>query len=157
MEVTIRPVDASSAENWFAMRRDMGPEWLLDGFEALVREYLDTGCIQGLRHCVLMAFDPEGLAVGFVEVSLREYAEGCLTSPVGYLEGWCVAPHARRHGIGRVLVEAGERWAAAQGCTEFASDAELDNAVSLASHARLGFEPVADIRCFRKSIPGSAL
>jgi aminoglycoside 6'-N-acetyltransferase I len=25
---------------------------------------------------------------GFIEVSLRDYAEGCTTSPVAYIEGW---------------------------------------------------------------------
>jgi aminoglycoside 6'-N-acetyltransferase I len=28
---------------------------------------------------------------GFIEVSLRNYAEGCMTSPVAYIEGWYVA------------------------------------------------------------------
>jgi len=44
--------------------------------------------------------------VGFVEVSLRPYAEGCDTRPVGYLEGGYVAPEWRGQGIGRALVEA---------------------------------------------------
>jgi len=30
--------------------------------------------------------------IGWVEVALRDYAEGCQTSPVGYLEGWYVVP-----------------------------------------------------------------
>jgi aminoglycoside 6'-N-acetyltransferase I len=71
---------------------------------------------------------------------------------VGYLEGWHVVEDARRRGIGAALVGAGERWAATRGCSEFASDAELDNPASLEAHAALGFEPVADIRCFRKSL-----
>jgi aminoglycoside 6'-N-acetyltransferase I len=137
------------------MRRALGPDWIEDDFPALVGEFLRCGMIQGLTHAVLIARDDaDPRPLGFAEVSLRSYAEGCLTSPVGYLEGWYVAEHARRRGVGAALLAAGERWAASKGCSEFASDAELDNPTSLDAHAALGFEPVADIRCFRKSIGG---
>lgn len=146
----LRPTDAPA---WEAMRRAMGPEWLMDDFAALVEEFLTKGTIQGLAHAVFIARDDAAqLPLGFAEVSLREYAEGCMSSPVGYLEGWYVVEHARRMGVGASLVDACERWAASRGCSEFASDAELDNRVSLEAHAALGFEPVADIRCFRKSL-----
>lgn len=150
--LVIEPVDRATAGAWRAMRRQMGPEWLLDDFDALVAEYLASGRIQGLRHRVWIARATPGDPIGFAEVSLRPFAEGCLTAPVGYLEGWFVAESARGRGIGRLLVEACERWAAEQGCAEFASDADLDNGVSLKAHAALGFEPVADVRCFRKRL-----
>lgn len=135
------------------MRRSMGPEWLVDDFASIVDEFLRHGTIHGLSHAVFIARDDAADApIGFAEVSLREYAEGCLTSPVGYLEGWFVVDRARRRGVGGALVEACERWAASKGCSEFASDAELDNLVSLDAHEALGFEAVADIRCFRKSL-----
>ena len=44
--------------------------------------------------------------VGFAEVSVRPYAEGCRGERVAYLEGWFVAEGARGHGVGRALVEA---------------------------------------------------
>jgi aminoglycoside 6'-N-acetyltransferase I len=90
--------------------------------------------------------------VGFVELSRRLYAEGCTTSPVGFLEGWYVEPEYRRRGIGGALVAASEAWARALGCREFASDALADNHVSTAAHKSLGFEEVEVIRCFRKSL-----
>ncbi|MEZ6317652.1 MAG: GNAT family N-acetyltransferase [Phycisphaerales bacterium] len=130
----------------------MGPTWVTDGFDALVREYLEHGTIQGLRHRVFIARDETGRAIGFAEVSLREYADGCHTHPVGYLEGWFVAEPVRRTGVGRALVTACEAWARDQGCREFASDSELTNEVSLLAHEHLGFEPVDDIRCFRKDL-----
>ncbi len=153
MPISVDHLRAADAPQWEAMRRALGPDWLVEDFSGLVEEYLTRGTIQGLPHTVLIARDdavPEPL--GFAEVSIREFAEGCLTSPVGYLEGWFVAEHARRRGVGAALVAAGERWAASRGCSEFASDAELDNPASLNAHAALGFAPVADIRCFRKSI-----
>lgn len=109
----------------------------------------------GLLHMpleVLMAFDEEGRAIGFVELSIRAYAEGCMTDRVAFLEGWYVEPEARRCGVGRALVEAAERWAAGQGCTELGSDAVIDNVDSAAAHAALGFDEVERIRCFRKTV-----
>jgi aminoglycoside 6'-N-acetyltransferase I len=92
------------------------------------------------------------LVVGFAEVSRRAYAEGCETSPVGFLEGWYVVPNRRRQGVGRALVTAAEQWAMAVGCTEFASDALAENIESTAAHRALGFEEVEVIRCFRKPL-----
>jgi aminoglycoside 6'-N-acetyltransferase I len=153
--ISVDHLRADEVPKWEKMRRALGPDWLVESFSVLVDEYLSRGTIQGLPHAVLLARDDAGSEpLGFAEVSIREFAEGCLTSPVGYLEGWYVAEHARRRGVGAALLAAGERWAASKGCSEFASDAELDNPTSLDAHAALGFEPVADIRCFRKSIGG---
>ena len=110
---------------------------------------------QGELHeplAVLLAFDESGQSLGFVELSIRNYAEGCATSRVAYLEGWYVEPHARRRGVGRALVQAAEDWGRAQGCTEFGSDALIDNDASAAAHSALGFDEVERIRCFRKDL-----
>jgi aminoglycoside 6'-N-acetyltransferase I len=90
--------------------------------------------------------------VGFAEVSRRAYAEGCETSPVGFLEGWYVVPARRRQGVGRALVAAAEAWARGLGCREFASDTLADNASSTCAHRALGFEEVEVLRCFRKTL-----
>lgn len=105
---------------------------------------------------VLLAVDSSGAAVGFAELSIRAYAEGCSSDRVAYLEGWYVVPDARRRGVGGALVRAAEQWASAQGCTEFGSDAELENTVSAAAHRALGFDEVVRIRCFRKALAGPA-
>jgi aminoglycoside 6'-N-acetyltransferase I len=44
---------------------------------------------------VFVACDERGSCIGFLEVRLREYAEGASTSPVGYVEGWYVNPKFR--------------------------------------------------------------
>jgi aminoglycoside 6'-N-acetyltransferase I len=90
--------------------------------------------------------------LGFVELCIRPYAEGCDTDRVGFLEGWYVVPKARRRGVGRALVAASEDWARAQGCTEFASNALADNELSRVAHVALGFEEVEIVRCFRKGL-----
>ena len=104
---------------------------------------------------VLIATDANGEASGFAELSIRNYAEDCETDRVAYLEGWYVEPEARRQGVGRSLVRAAEAWGRRQGCTEFASDALIDNEVSAIAHRALGFEETGEIRCFRKTLAPS--
>lgn len=100
---------------------------------------------------VLIALDGTR-AVGFAEMSIRPYAEGCQFGRVAYLEGWFVDEVARRQGIGAALVDAVAAWGRAQGCTELASDSEIDNLDSIAAHRSLGFEEVERIVCFRKGL-----
>ena len=101
----------------------------------------------------LIARLPDGRAVGLAEAGLRhDYVEGCKTSPVAFLEGIYVAPDCRRMGIARGLVTAVEAWARAQGCTEFASDAALDNLESHQMHGALGFSETRRVVYFRKML-----
>lgn len=109
-------------------------------FAAEVREPLE----------VLIAFDEE--AIGFVELSIRPYAEGCETDRVAFVEGWYVEPDTRGTGVGAALIRAAEEWARSQGCTEIASDTEAENVASAAAHRALGFEETAVVRCFRKPL-----
>src|SRR5262249_1003620 len=105
---------------------------------------------------VLVAERPEGGLCGFVEASIRPFAAGCTTWPVGHVEGWFVGPGTTgRGGVGRRLVKAAEGWAAAHGCEEVASDALLENAVSHAAHKALGFEDSGRLVHFRKRLHGS--
>jgi aminoglycoside 6'-N-acetyltransferase I len=101
---------------------------------------------------VLVAEDADGSLVGFVELAIRPYAEGCLTDRVAYLEGWYVAEPRRGTGVGRALVGASEDWGRAQGCSEFASDADPDNGPSISAHTALGFTDAGMIRCFYKRL-----
>ena len=82
----------------------------------------------------------DGAPVGFAQCQLRhDYVEGASVSPTGYLEGVYVAPSHQHRGIAGQLLAACEVWAKAHGCTEFASDCEIDNAASLAFHLAKGF------------------
>ena len=95
----------------------------------------------------------EDMPVGFAQCQLRdEYVEGTGSSPVGYLEGIYVAEEYRKHGLAIELVSACETWAKSKGCTEFASDCELENVQSLRFHLNVGFEEANRIICFTKKI-----
>jgi aminoglycoside 6'-N-acetyltransferase I len=89
---------------------------------------------------------------GFSEASIRNYADGCETSPVAYLEGWYVDPDSRRVGIGRALVEAVEAWGRQRGLHELASDALLENEAGHRAHEHLGFLEVERAVRYRKSL-----
>lgn len=146
----MRPATAADRGAWLRMRCALWP----DGAEPDHRAEIDRFFAGPLADplAVLIATDPAGAVLGFAELSIRAYAEGCLTNRVAYLEGWYVVPEARRRGVGRALVAGAEAWGRAQGCTEFASDALVDNEVSAKAHRALGFTETAQIRCFRKDI-----
>ena len=91
--------------------------------------------------------------VGFAQCQLRhDYVEGTSSSPVGYLEGIFVMPAYQRRGIARILLSSCESWAKERGCSEFASDCELDNHDSLRFHLSVGFEEANRIICFTKTL-----
>ncbi len=143
--MTIRPLQPQDLRAYFALRTALWPDSEAD-FELEVSKILNN------HRLASFVAEQNGQLVGFVEVSLRDYAEGCESSPVGYLEGWYVAPKHRKTGIGRRLVQAAEDWARARGCSEMASDSELSNTPSHQAHARLGYQEVERIVCFRKSL-----
>lgn len=100
-----------------------------------------------------IALDSEGTAIGFAEAALRrDYVEGCETSPVAYLEGIYVRPDARLKGAARALAEAVADWGRARGCSEFASDALLDNIESHRFHAAIGFTETERVVFFRREL-----
>jgi aminoglycoside 6'-N-acetyltransferase I len=143
--VTVSPATVSDLGSWAAMRHALWP----DGSEAEHLQEIETYPTDAA--ICLIAHGPDRAACGFAEISLRhDYVNGCETSPVAFLEGIYVAPDARREGVARALIEAAETWAAAQGCTEFASDAAIDNTQSAAMHGALGFEETQRVIYFRK-------
>lgn len=102
---------------------------------------------------VVLIYFNETLPVGFAQCSLRnDYVEGTESCPVGYLEGIFVKEDFRNRGIGKKLLIQCEKWAKNKGCSEFASDCELDNKESLKFHLLLGFEEANRIICFKKNL-----
>ena len=94
----------------------------------------------------------DGELVGFVEVSVRTFAEGCHGGKVGYIEGWYVAEAYREQGVGRKLIDAAEAWARQRDCTEMASDTEPENVGSRAAHVKAGYAEVGTCVHFRKGL-----
>lgn len=146
----IRPYDDGDWTEWLRLSVALFPEYsaatLAPGMEEF-RRRPDSE--------VFVAEPADGRLAGFVQVAARPYADGCDTSPVGFIEAWYVDPDARRQGHGRTLIAAAEAWAVARGYSEMASDALLDNSVSHAAHNQLGYEEVGRVVQFRKVLLGS--
>ena len=154
MSIVIRPAVAADTARWVDLRAALWPEQARAELAASAERFFVAQV--RLLEAVLLAVDEQQEPVGFAELSRREYAEGCDTSPVAFLEGWYVVPGRRGQGVGRALVAAAEAWGRSRGCTEFASDATYDNTASAAAHQALGFEEVERLRCFRKPLTSAS-
>lgn len=151
----IRPVAETDRAEWLRMRRAIWPDADPDELAAEVDGYFrgERGWLAWLlAETVFVCAREEGGLRGFVEVSIRPYAEGATTDRIGYIEGWYVDPDARRTGVGRALVAAAESWARAQGCTEMGSDVLFDNTISQAAHGRLGYREVERLVLYLKAL-----
>lgn len=147
--IEVRAARPDDARPWCEMRHALWPEGSAEEHAGEIEDFFAG---RSREPIAVLVVEAAGRLLGFSELSIRSHAEGCTTGRVGYLEGWYVVPEARGQGVGRALVEAAEDWARAQGCTEFASDTEIDNERSAAAHRALGFAEVDRIRCFRKDL-----
>lgn len=150
MTITIERAGTQHLSGWAALRADLWPDEAAGQHR---EELADTLSADSDRDFACVALTAEGVCVGFAEAALRtDYVNGCETSPVVFLEGIFVAEPHRRSGIARRLCRAVEDWGRARGCSEFASDAAIDNAGSLALHRALGFVETERVVYFRKAV-----
>jgi aminoglycoside 6'-N-acetyltransferase I len=145
----VRPVEQQDAAAWGAMRHQLGPAATDEHAKEIARFF---GGVRINPAETLIAVEESAGALGFVELSIRGYAEGCSSERVAYVEGWFVVESKRGKGVGAALIKAAEGWARPQGCTELASDTEIGNQVSAAAHEALGFAEVERIICYRKQL-----
>jgi aminoglycoside 6'-N-acetyltransferase I len=130
-----------------ALAIQMWDENTLEGLEEDFEEIMSNG------ESAIFLLELDGQAAGFAQCQLRhDYVEGTESCPVGYLEGIYVKEAYRKQGHAKELLKRCEQWAKEMSCTEFASDCELDNEVSLAFHLKMGFLEANRIICFTKSI-----
>lgn len=96
--------------------------------------------------------EEEDAVLGFLELAVRSFSDGCASMPIPYVEGWYVEPVARGSGVGRALMEAAEGWARERGFSELASDTQPWNEGSIAAHARCGFHETERLVKFCKTL-----
>jgi aminoglycoside 6'-N-acetyltransferase I len=146
--MSVESVKRSQLEDWKRMRAALWPEC---PDEQHTREMAD---ILGDPefNAAFLARAPDGLPVGFLEVSIRLTAEGCRPGRIGYIEGWYVEPDWRGKGLGASLVQAADSWATERGCREMASDSYSDNTDGRQAHKRLGYQEVSLLAHFRKDL-----
>lgn len=140
---SIRLLQPSDLPRWIDLRRQLWPD------QSDLDEQGRTA-IAGDPPLIVFVAEEDQELIGFLELWLRSYAEGCDSSPVPYVEGWYVAEQWRRRGVGGALMQAAENWSRARGFTELGSDTEETNRLSRDAHAALGFTEVETVTVFRK-------
>ena len=145
----VREVEPSDRPEWVRMRCALWPHATIEEHRADVAEM--PGAQNPDLAAVFVGPRAEGGLCGFLEMSIRSYAEGC-DGPTPYVEGWYTDADVRGQGVAAALIAAAERWARTRGYREMASDALLDNVGSQRAHLALGFEEVERSVHFRKAI-----
>jgi aminoglycoside 6'-N-acetyltransferase I len=150
--MTIRQIEPRDRAEWLRMLNGLHPELSDADHVPSIDAYLSgSGIDELIPSAVFVAERDDGRLGGFLELSIRNYAEGC-AGDTPYVEGWFVDEDLRGTGVGRALVDAAEQWARDRGFAHLASDAVLDNSLSHAAHQALGFEVVERIVVFRKTL-----
>ena len=103
------------------------------------------------KRCGFVA-EIDGKAEGFAEMNIRDFANGCVSQPVPFLEGIWTSETARRQGVAAKLVACVIDRAREGGFTEIGSDVDQDNPAGLGFHGAMGFEETERVVYFRKKL-----
>jgi aminoglycoside 6'-N-acetyltransferase I len=144
MKVAIRQMTKADRQVWIEMRRALWPAHPED-HPPEVDDMLGRDDVWGF-----VAETSDGDALGFAEVALRPYANGCAGRPVPFLEGIWIKPGFRRQRVGAQLMAHIDGVLAARGFREIGSDAHIDNGPSHAAHRSWGFAETERVVYFRK-------
>lgn len=147
MHMTISAVNREQFHDWLRLREAV--------YTGIDREFhlreMEIYYGDESKAC-LLASDRTGKVGGMVELSLRNVVDGCLSSPVGYVEGIYVAPAYRGAGVARRLMGEAETWFRSHHCREIATDAELDDQAAQRFHQHFGFRETYRIVEYRKEL-----
>jgi aminoglycoside 6'-N-acetyltransferase I len=147
MELVVAPMTERDRAAWLAMRQALWPD-------ATASEHADEVRVLMVRpeFAAFVARDGAAEAIGFAQVYVRPFANGCDSRPVPFLEGIWVAPEARGRGVGSALLGAIEEWSRDRGFVELGSDALIGNTASHSVHAAWGFAETERVVYFRKAL-----
>lgn len=145
----IREISEKDASEWSRMRTILWPD-TPDQHHAEIAAFF-AGSSNDVVEVFVVEVSANQLA-GFIELNIRNFAEGSVKSEVPYVEGWYIDSEYQASGLGKALMQRAEQWAKERGCNELASDAELDNERSIDIHKKLGFRETYRIVCFLKKL-----
>jgi len=149
MEYVIRSATLDDRVMWADLRMQLWPHCSASRHQTEIDQLLAGAALVAVACC-------DGKLIGFAEMSIRaDHVEGTARVPVPYLEGWYVAKAYRGRGAGRALLAFVERAAVGRGYSEMASDAEIDNELSIRLHKELGFREVGRSVHFVKPLTAS--
>jgi aminoglycoside 6'-N-acetyltransferase I len=145
----IRAANKSDLEEWLGMRTELWPE--SSGAHSIeIAEYFAGKSIDIVE--TFVAENERGELAGFIELNIRNFAEGSRSPKFPYVEAWLVRSKFQGLGYGRALMEKAESWAIENGFSELASDTVLNNENGIAMHKHLGFVETERIVCFIKKL-----
>jgi aminoglycoside 6'-N-acetyltransferase I len=148
-QTQVRKVTSQDIMAWAEMRNQLWPDKLSTHIKE-IEAYFAGVSIDVVETFVIET--AESSMVAFIELNIRNFAEGSHHGQVPYVEGWYVKPEYQNKGLGKQLMQQAETWAIQQGFTELASDTEIDNDKSQAIHKRLGFKEVERVVSFLKPL-----
>ena len=146
--MTVRSATVEDRDSWSTMRTLLWPE-TNDSHLSEIDDYFSGKSIDVVE---VFVFEMNSEIVGFLELNIRNFAEGSRRSRVPYVDAWYVKPEYQGRGYGRKLMEQAEAWAIAKDYAELASDTGVENTHSIELHKRLGFSETERIVCFLKSL-----
>lgn len=94
--MNVRKIRSTDAAAWLRLRCALWAESAESEHAAEIAAFLEGQAREPF--IVLVVGEEGGEPVGFFELSIRRYAEGCCTLRVAYLEGWYVESSARNAG-----------------------------------------------------------
>ncbi len=148
IDLSVRVMEASDRLAWAGMRAALWPE---ASGEEHARDIDDM--LRSDRSWGFIA-ELDGAPAGFAELAIRDYANGCASRPVPFLEGIFVRDEFRRRAVGARLLTYVEEFIAARGFTEIGSDTDVANTASHAAHRGWGFVETERVVYFRKMLGG---
>jgi aminoglycoside 6'-N-acetyltransferase I len=141
-------MSATDRDVWAGMRAALWP-----GEDAAVHAQDIELMLAGTSGWGFVAQMEHGAAVGFAEITIRPFANGCDSRPVPFLEGIWVDTRFRRQGLGALLIKHVEAFVVERGFHEIGSDALIGNHISHAAHRSWGFAETERVVHFRKLLP----
>lgn len=105
--MNIRPIHSDDRAAWSRLRTLLWPQ-TDDAHKGEIEDFF-----AGQSHDVVAVFiaEMEQQVIAFIELNVRNFAEGSRQNRVPYVEGWLVDPAFQNQGIGRALMSAAESWA----------------------------------------------
>lgn len=140
-------ITEQDSELWLALRQQ-----LYHGLDERFHRQEMHWLLSSPEHYCLFLTNSTKQPIGLLELSLRNIVDGCIDGPVGYIEGLYLLPEYRGQGLGKNMLQRAAQWFSAQGCSEMATDAELDNRMAQEFYDNQGFTRLWEIVQFKKAL-----
>lgn len=138
------PVTRDEFSQWKEMRKAVFSE--LD--DAYHDEEMEKIISSNEWYCYFLK-DKNNTILGLVELSSRNIVDGCLSSPVAYLEGLYLKPAYQGKGNGREVIAMILEWCRDRGFSELATDTEITNTNAQNFYQAVGFQETYRVVEFR--------